>query len=393
MKSEKLQGFVFDRYRHFQKLSDDAKETAERAYESLKTEIGLATTPVGKTIDLLQSFLSKSDFKECTAKTLLEHLVLGGYVAVVEQSQNRVTQLDHLADFHNYASMLPLMHDVVSVWSVRHGANHAGTLTRMGKITSEISGESVYVVVNEITKSLYLFSSDTAFKATKVLSLSNALVQFDGSVKNGVLVSMSSDFEVLTFDTKAESEEWLNSILNAGATYREAHNKAIENVNSFYELNDRDMHGHSVSMSQYKGKVILVVNVSSNCGLTPINYPELVQLDEKYREQGLQILGFPCNQFAGQEPGTHEEIVDFVKQYNVQFPLLEKADVNGFDARPVFTFLKAKVPGVFGDFVKWNFTKFLIDHNGNAYKRYAPRESPLSFESDIKHLLEKKLGN
>ncbi|KUF95744.1 Aldehyde dehydrogenase [Phytophthora nicotianae] len=121
----------------------------------------------------------------------------------------------------------------------------------------------------------------------------------------------------------------------------------------------------------------------------PTNYPELQQLHEKYQEEGLVVLGFPCNQFAGQEPGTHEEILEFVKQYNVTFPLFEKHDVNGSNARPVFTYLKAKLPGTFGNYIKWNFTKFLVDRNGQPYKRYAPKDLPLSFEEDIKELLAK----
>ncbi|KAJ0391354.1 hypothetical protein ATCC90586_006159 [Pythium insidiosum] len=101
----------------------------------------------------------------------------------------------------------------------------------------------------------------------------------------------------------------------------------------------------------------------------------------------MAVLAFPCNQFASQEPGTHEEIMEFVKQYNCQFPFFEKHDVNGANARPVFTYLKAKLPGSFGSFVKWNFTKFLVDRNGQPFKRYAPKELPFSFEEDIKALL------
>ncbi|CEG43247.1 ammonium transporter family [Plasmopara halstedii] len=131
----------------------------------------------------------------------------------------------------------------------------------------------------------------------------------------------------------------------------------------------------------------------SKCGFTPTNYPELQQLYAKYKNEGFEVLAFPCNQFNGQEPGTHEEIMEFVKQYNVTFPFFEKHDVNGATARPVFTYLKSKLPGSFGDFVKWNFTKFLVDRNGQPYKRYAPKDRPLSFEEDIKTLLAQKNEN
>nr|ABA29804.1 phospholipid hydroperoxide glutathione peroxidase [Phytophthora sojae] len=219
----------------------------------------------------------------------------------------------------------------------------------------------------------------------------DATVEFSEELKHGIKLANPKATEVFAAESKEKQEEWLNSFINAGAQYREVFNVAdTAKIKSFYELKDFDMAGNEVSMAKYKGKVVLAVNVSSKCGLTPTNYPELQELYAKYKDEGLEVLAFPCNQFAGQEPGTHEEIMEFVKQYNVTFPFFEKHDVNGATARPVFTYLKTKLPGSFGDFVKWNFTKFLVDRNGQPYKRFAPKDRPLSFEEDIKTLLAQK---
>lgn len=121
--------------------------------------------------------------------------------------------------------------------------------------------------------------------------------------------------------------------------------------------------------------------------MTKLNYTQLVELDKKYRDQGLVILAFPCNQFGGQEPGTNEEIMDFVAKFGVEFQLFEKADVNGAKARPVFVYLKDVLPGSFGSFIKWNFTKFLVDRKGKPVARYGPKDAPFSFEEHIQTLL------
>lgn len=126
--------------------------------------------------------------------------------------------------------------------------------------------------------------------------------------------------------------------------------------------------------------------------MTPKNYTELQQLHDKYNTAaggtGLDIIGFPCNQFGNQEPKSNAEIADFVAQYGVKFKIMDKIKVNGSNANPLYKFLKKKLPGAFGNFVKWNFTKFLITREGLPYKRYAPNVSPLAFEDDIKALLE-----
>jgi len=160
---------------------------------------------------------------------------------------------------------------------------------------------------------------------------------------------------------------------------------------AFYKLIDRDMSGNEVPMSKFEGKVLIAVNVASQWGLTKQNYTELVQLSDDYKSRGLEILAFPCNQFARQEPGTHEEILKFSEKFNARdkFVFFEKADVNGADAREVFGFLKQKLPNTDGSTdIRWNFAKFLIDSNGTPYKRYGPKTGPLEMTDDIETLLK-----
>lgn len=141
-------------------------------------------------------------------------------------------------------------------------------------------------------------------------------------------------------------------------------------------------------MTQYKGKTILVVNTASKCGLTP-QYEGLEKLYKNYKDQGLVILGFPCNQFANQESGTSDEIQKFCQiNYGVSFPMFEKVDVNGENAHPIFKYLKSKLGGgIFGSKIKWNFTKFVIDKNGNPVKRFWPITKPEKMENTIRKML------
>ncbi|KAL5208611.1 hypothetical protein ABZP36_033046 [Zizania latifolia] len=150
----------------------------------------------------------------------------------------------------------------------------------------------------------------------------------------------------------------------------------------------KDASGKDVDLSTYKGKVLLIVNVASQCGLTNSNYTELSQLYEKYKGQGFEILAFPCNQFGGQEPGTNEEIVQFAcTRFKAEYPIFDKVDVNGDNTAPIYKFLKSSKGSLFGDNIKWNFSKFLVDKEGRVMERYAPTTSPLSIEKDIKKLL------
>lgn len=162
-----------------------------------------------------------------------------------------------------------------------------------------------------------------------------------------------------------------------------------QNTNkTIYDYEVKNIEGVSIPLSQYKGKTLLVVNVASKCGFTP-QYKELEEIYREYKNQGLEILAFPCNQFGAQEPGDAEEIKNFCSlTYDVSFPLFSKVDVNGSDAAPVYTFLKESLPGILGSkAVKWNFTKFLIDKNGIPKARYAPNDKPKDILKDIKEIL------
>src|SRR3990170_1188407 len=146
--------------------------------------------------------------------------------------------------------------------------------------------------------------------------------------------------------------------------------------------------GSQTDLSAYRGKVLLVVNVASKCGFTP-QYEGLEALHRRYADKGFEVLGFPCNQFRGQEPGDAEEIASFCKlTYDVSFPLFAKIDVNGPDAAPIYKHLKSEAPGLLGsEGIKWNFTKFLVDRSGKVVKRYAPQTKPEDIAKDIEALL------
>jgi len=158
-------------------------------------------------------------------------------------------------------------------------------------------------------------------------------------------------------------------------------------MSNIYQFEIQDASGNALSFSEYQGKVVLIVNVASKCGFTP-QYEGLEELYRTYGEQGFVILGFPSNQFASQEPGSNEEIQQFCKlTYDVTFPVFAKIDVNGDNEHPLYTYLKNEKNGLMGDNIKWNFTKFLIDREGNVVKRYAPTVTPKKLTKDIEKLL------
>lgn len=156
---------------------------------------------------------------------------------------------------------------------------------------------------------------------------------------------------------------------------------------SIYDFNLIDIDENPISMTDYKGKVLLIVNTASKCGFTT-QYKGLEALYQNYKDQGLEVLGFPCDQFGNQEPGENEEIKGFCElNYGVTFPLFEKTNVNGEDAHPLFKFLTNAKPGLVGKGIKWNFTKFLVDREGNVVERFAPVVEPETLKSKIEKLL------
>jgi glutathione peroxidase len=158
---------------------------------------------------------------------------------------------------------------------------------------------------------------------------------------------------------------------------------------SIYDFEVNTLRGAEESLSKYKGKVLLVVNTASKCGFTP-QYKGLQEVYEKFKDRGFEVLGFPSNQFAGQEPDESDEIAEYCEiNYGVTFPMFEKIDVKGDEAHPLFKYLSKEAPGVLGSkSVKWNFTKFLVDQEGRVLKRFAPKTTPQQIESYISKLLK-----
>ncbi len=160
------------------------------------------------------------------------------------------------------------------------------------------------------------------------------------------------------------------------------------NHSSIFDFEIADLSGNPIKLEVFRGKVLLIVNVASLCGLTP-QYEGLEALSKKYKDKGLEVLGFPCNQFGSQEPGKNEEIASFCRtRFDIGFQLFTKIDVNGPSAHPLFVFLKESAPGILGTkVIKWNFTKFLIDRSGQVMKRFSPTTTPSAIEGEILKLL------
>lgn len=158
---------------------------------------------------------------------------------------------------------------------------------------------------------------------------------------------------------------------------------------NIYQFKAKDISGKEISLESFKNKVLLIVNTASKCGFTP-QFEELETLYRRYQSEGLVVLGFPCNQFGNQDPGSSDEILSFCQiNYGVSFPMFQKIDVNGDHTDPIFDYLKSNSKAFGGKSIKWNFTKFLVGKDGMVYKRYAPTIKPLSMISDIELLLKK----
>ena len=162
-------------------------------------------------------------------------------------------------------------------------------------------------------------------------------------------------------------------------------------MSHFYDFSATDIQGTDQAMSAYRGQVVLAVNTASACGFTP-QLQGLQALHQTYAARGLVVLGFPCNQFGKQDPGSNADIASFcLRNYGVDFPMMAKVEVNGHNAHPLFVWLKAQAPGIWGTrMIKWNFTKFLINHEGQVLQRYAPRDTPASLAKDIEAALAQR---
>jgi glutathione peroxidase len=157
---------------------------------------------------------------------------------------------------------------------------------------------------------------------------------------------------------------------------------------SIYDFEAQQIGGQTVPLSQFRGKTMLIVNTASACGFTP-QFAGLEELHKRYADRGLVVLGFPCNQFGSQDPGSNEEIASFCQvNYGVSFPMMAKIDVNGADAHPLYRWLTAEAPGLLGSkAIKWNFTKFLVGKDGSVLKRYAPQDAPQKLAKDVEAAL------
>jgi glutathione peroxidase len=160
-------------------------------------------------------------------------------------------------------------------------------------------------------------------------------------------------------------------------------------MSSLHDFHAESIEGHPVSLSDWRGRVLLIVNTASACGFTP-QFAGLQALHRRFAERGLVVVGFPCNQFGGQDPGSHDTIAAFCQsRYGVDFPMMAKVEVNGADAHPLFRWLTEQAPGIAGTkAIKWNFTKFLVGKDGQVLRRYAPQTSPESLTADIEAALE-----
>lgn len=161
-------------------------------------------------------------------------------------------------------------------------------------------------------------------------------------------------------------------------------------VTTIYDFTIEKPNGEQMTLSGYKGKVLLIVNTASKCGFTP-QFKELQELYEKYKDQGFEVLGFPCDQFMKQEFDTNDEIMEFCQvNYGVSFPMFAKVNVKGKEAHPLFKWLTQEKKGLLSSEIKWNFTKFLVDRKGNVVDRFAPQTNPAKIEGQIQSLLSRK---
>jgi glutathione peroxidase len=188
---------------------------------------------------------------------------------------------------------------------------------------------------------------------------------------------------------RVEAQKQTESMQEAASVSPEQHKPITgKYMSPIYKFKAKALDGSEIDFDRYKGKVILIVNTASECGFTP-QYDGLEKLSKKYGPRGLEVLGFPCNQFAGQEPGDSEQIADFCQtKYDVDFQMFEKIDVNGKNAHPLYKYLTQSAPGVMGSkAIKWNFTKFLIDRQGKVIERFAPNVKPEDIAPAIELLL------
>ncbi|TMW55451.1 hypothetical protein Poli38472_010333 [Pythium oligandrum] len=384
-----------------------------------------------KLVDAIFNFLARSRAEvphPAEAELLAGALVLSGFVSPTNEpsDEHDIGKYILANEFYELVSpgALKIMHrsawtsperppmgQKLSVWAVTDGTTRAGFVYRKSEPSSarmllsmlsmcSAQGHEVksYVVINKIKHhALFVFRDDTAREELSHLVLDDALVEYDNGSRtspmyHGLKIWNDDHAEWFDFLTREQRDKWLLSILDGGAKYKEAHPRYDELAGSnmsLYDLIDVDAVGEEIHLGIFRDKVILLVNVASRDPEAALQYPELVELHEKYRADGLVILACPCDQFAALEYEADAAILQHLAaMYLVDFPVFAKRDVNGLDARDLFVFANAHLPGMFGPFVEWNFTKFLFDRRGRPVKRYETSVLPHRMENDIKALLD-----
>lgn len=250
-----------------------------------------------------------------------------------------------------------------------------------------------FFVLRPGDETLYEFRTDLHSTPTKKYPLKEATVKLDQSTKFCLSLTFAdiqrSDLR-LAFTSDEEQLSWLKAFEKSGAVTGQTEEEVeeqVKNAESIFEFSAKDIDGNEVSLEKYRGFVTLIVNVASFWGLTQKNYTQLVELHATYAARGLRILGFPCNQFGKQEPDPEPVIKKFAAGYGVQFDMFSKINVNGANALPLYKYLKSRLKGTLGSFIKWNFGKFLCNRDGKPVKRYAPSVQPLDIAKDIEALL------
>eukprot|EP00053_Salpingoeca_punica_P022339 m.214241 g.214241 ORF g.214241 m.214241 type:complete len:427 (-) comp33384_c0_seq1:218-1498(-) len=266
------------------------------------------------------------------------------------------------------------------------------------EVQGGFSSKTKYMVLSPEEKAIFEFEKDIGTTPVDSIDLTESPCTVTyGEKQGGDRFELRLEFGgkrsttmTYVFSRSEDQDIWLQALVNTGASYSEPMIGLAKTAHSVFEFSVLNSYKQNVNLGElFRGKVCLIVNVASKCGLTPSNYTQLQALHAKYSAAGpgLAIIGFPCNQFSSQEPGSNVEIAEFVKKFGVEFPLMDKVCVNGTSTIPLFSFLKARTQGTFGSFIKWNFTKFLCDIDGKPFKRYGPAEMPMSLEPDIRKLL------
>ncbi|RVE52162.1 hypothetical protein evm_003235 [Chilo suppressalis] len=349
----RLQSRMYPLSEHIPKLLEETGYLHIQATKPDTIGIALTDSPAGLAAYILEKFSSWTNlaFKNATDGRLLEKY-----------------QLTHLLD--NVMLYWASNSITTSVRIYAEAFSKRTMAMRLDDIPTEVPTWGIKF------KHELMFYSDCLLKLKYKNYLHSTMVEEGGHFAAFEMphVMAKDIFEAVKTFREFHNSQKTSPLEARGQTVKETQTKTI------YDFTVKDLNGKQIKLEKYKGHVVLIVNVASQCGLTDTNYKELNILYEKYAERGLRILAFPCNQFGGQEPGSPEEIFQFTKDRGVKFDIFEKVNVNGGNTHPLWNFLKTSQAGFITDFIKWNFSKFLVDRNGVPVERFAPTVSPLELE-------------